>query len=68
MAFFPRPGLSERGRAGWVLAAVVAGVTAVVVAVLRGDVAAAVLIALALVAIVAAWRWGRRPDDGEPEP
>lgn len=63
MAFFPR--LSERGRLGWVIAAVVAAGGGVVVAVLRGDFAAAILMVLAISALVGVWFWGRggREDD-----
>lgn len=57
-----RPGLGAEAASAWLIAAAVAGLAGIVLAVARSDYGGAVLIAMALAALVAAYRWGgRRP-------
>lgn len=65
--FRPRPAFSDRGRLLWLAAAVVLGVVAIVVAFMRGDVVAAVFIALALGAILATRVWARGTRDEDDD-
>ncbi len=54
------PHLSERGRAGLVLGATLAGAIGVIASGLRGDWVSATLIAVVVAALVAVWAWTRR--------
>jgi uncharacterized membrane protein len=53
------PVLSETGRRGWVLAALVLGGLGLAVAAMRRDWVAAAIIVVTTAALVLAWWWGR---------